>query len=206
MPILGSTYINKKSLEPYKKASGKYDDLVSTLYSLLYPQMIDIQLKTSPNIQETSPIFRCPFGHKLIDADRTKRQRKNGTVYSTPGFNCDLCHRTFSNGQSWHCSCSDSGFDKCVGCVVFQLYDIDDDILQLACQDNEEQQQRYRRQTIRNTVRLPRGLFRLLTGSMDEEDDDADALALRHRSPFLSQRSTFEGTDDEEIEVNLRED
>jgi len=41
---------------------------------------------------------------------------------------------------------------------------------------------------------------------MDEEDDDADALALRHRSPFLTQRSTFEGTDDEEIEVNLRED
>ncbi len=83
---------------------------------------------------------------------------------------------------------------------------MDNDILQLACQDNEEQQHRYRRQIIRNTVRLPRGLFRLLTGSMDEEDDDADALALRHRSPFLSQRSTFEGTDDEEIEVNLRED
>lgn len=168
--------------------------------------MIEIQFKNSPNIQETSKIFQCPSGHKLIDADRTKRKRKNGTVYSTPGFNCDICHRTFSNGQSWHCSCSDSGFDKCVCCIVFELYDIDNDILQLAGQDNEEQQQRYRRQTIRNTVRLPRGLFRLLTGSMDDDEDDTDALALRHRSPYLSQRSTFEGTDDDEIEVNLRED
>ena len=44
------------------------------------------------------------------------------------------------------------------------------------------------------------------SGDRDEDDDDPDALALRHRSPFLSQRSTFEGTDDEEIEVNLRED
>jgi len=206
VPVLGSTYINKKSLEPYKKASTKYDDLVSTLYSVIYPKMIEIQLKNTPNIQETSTIFKCQYGHQLIDADRTQRKRKNGSVYSTPGFNCDICHRTFSNGQSWHCSCSESGFDKCVGCIIFQLYEIDNDILQLASQDNEEQQQRYRRQTIRNTVRLPRGLYRLLTGSMDEEDDDADALALRHRSPFLSQRSTFEGTDDDEIEVNLRED
>ena len=168
--------------------------------------MIDIQLKTSPDIQETSSVFKCSQGHKLINADRTQRKRKNGTIYATPGFNCDVCHRTFSNGQSWHCSCSESGFDKCIACIALQLYDIDNDILQLASQDNEEQQQRYRRQTVRNTVRLPRGLYRLLTGSMDEEDDDADALALRHRSPYLSQRSTFEGTDDEEIEVNLRED
>jgi hypothetical protein len=163
--------------------------------------MIDIQRNSSPNIQENTSIFKCPQGHQLIDADRTKRQRKNGTVYSTAGFNCDICHRSFSNGQSWHCSCAESGFDKCVGCIVFQLYDIDNDILHIASQDNEEQQQRYRRQTIRNTVRLPRGLFRLLTGSMDEEDDDADALALRHRSSFLTQ-----STDDDEIEVNLRED
>ncbi len=48
--------------------------------------MIDIQLKNSPTIQETSSIFQCPLGHKLIDADRTKRKRKNGTVYSTPGI------------------------------------------------------------------------------------------------------------------------
>jgi hypothetical protein len=41
---------------------------------------------------------------------------------------------------------------------------------------------------------------------MDEEDDDTDALTLRHRPSFLSQHSTFEGTDDDEIEVNLRED
>ena len=198
--------MNKKSLEPYKKAATKYEDLVSTLYSELYPKMIDIQLKTSPNFRETSSIFQCQYGHPLIDADRTQRKRKNGSVYTTPGFNCDICHRTFSNGQSWHCSCSESGFDKCVGCIVFQLYEIDNDVLQLASQDNEEQQQRYRRQTIRNTVRLPRGLFRLLTGSMDEDDSETDALGLRQRSSFLSQRSTFEGTDDEEIEVNLRED
>jgi hypothetical protein len=168
--------------------------------------MIEIQSQNSPNTAETSSVFKCPQGHNLIDADRTKRKRKNGTVYFTPGFNCDICRRTFSSGQSWHCSCSDSGFDKCVGCIVFQLYDVDNDILQLASEDNEEQQARFRRLPHRNTVRLPRGLFRLLTGSLDEEDDDADALALRHRSPFLSQRSTFEGTDDEEIEVNLRED
>ena len=206
VPVLGSTFINKKSLEPYKKASGKYEELVSTLFSVLYPKMIEIQMQTSPNLRETSSTFQCPRGHPLIDADRSQRKRKDGSVYSTPGFNCDICHRSFSNGQSWHCSCSDSGFDKCVGCIVFQLYEIDNDTLQIAGQDNEEQQQRYRRQTIRNTVRLPRGLFRLLTGSIDDEDDDTDALTLRHRPSFLSQRSTLERTDDDEIEVNLRED
>lgn len=206
VPVLGSTYINKKSLEPYKKASAKYEELVSTLYSVLYPKMIEIQMKTSPNLREISPTFQCPRGHPLVDADRTQRKRKDGTIYSTSGFNCDVCHRSFSTGQSWHCSCLDNGFDKCVGCIVFQLYEIDNDTLHLANQDNEEQQQRYRRQRTRNTVRLPRGLYRLLTGSMDDEDDDTDALTLRHRPTFLNQRSTLEGTDDDEIEVNLRED
>ncbi|CAF0894062.1 unnamed protein product [Rotaria sordida] len=205
VPILGQTYINKKTLEPYKKASTKYEELVSTLYSEIYPKMIDIQLKNSSNLLETSPIFKCPLGHKLIDADRTKRKRKDGTAYSSPGFNCDICHRSFPHGQSWHCSCKQSGFDKCVGCVVFELYDIDNDTLRIASEDNEEQQHRYRRQTIRNTVRLPRGLFRLLTRSMDEDDDDDDTddIVLRHNR---TSQSTHEGTDDDEIEVNLRED
>ncbi|CAF2512098.1 unnamed protein product [Rotaria sp. Silwood2] len=211
VPILGSTYINKKSLEPYKKVSAKYDDLVSTLYSELYPKMIDIKIKSSSHIQEKSPIFKCPSGHPLIDADRTKRKRKDGSAYSSSGFSCDICHRSFSNGHSWHCSCTQSGYDKCVGCVVFELYDISNDALQIASQDNEEQQRRYRRQTIRNTVRLPRGLFRLLTGNMDEDeddddDDDTDDIVLRHATSFINQHSTFEGTDDDEVEVNLRED
>ena len=100
--------------------------------------MIEVQLKTNPNLQSTSPIFQCQHGHLLNNSDRTQRKRKDGSVYSTPGFNCDICHRTFPSGQSWHCSCSDSGFDKCVACIVFQLFEIKNDILQLACQDNEE--------------------------------------------------------------------
>ncbi|CAF1202728.1 unnamed protein product [Rotaria sp. Silwood1] len=209
VPMLGSTYINKKSLEPYKKASAKYEDLVSTLYTELYPKMIDVQIKNSPNIIETSPIFKCHNGHPLIDADRTKRKRKDGSSYSSSGFSCDICHRSFPSGQSWHCSCAQSGFDKCVGCVVFQLYDIHNDALTLASQDNEEQQHRFRRQTIRNAVRLPRGLFRLLTSNMDDDDDDddddTDDIVLRRASSFLTQHTTFEGTDDDEIEVNPRE-
>jgi hypothetical protein len=214
VPLLGSTYVNKKSLEPYKKASDKYDELVSTLYSLIYPVMIDTQLKSSSNIYESSPALHCPQGHRLFDADASKRQRKNGTVYSTPGFNCDTCHRSFSTGQSWHCSCSDSGYDKCIACLVFQLYELDNDVLQQASQDNEDQQQRYRCRTLRNTVRLPRGLFRLLTGNLDDDDDDddrhehnntaADALALRQHSPLLNQHGLFNDADD--VEVHLRED
>lgn len=206
VPVLGSTYINKKSLEPYKKRASKYEDLVSTLFSDLYPKMIDGQLKANPVLQSTSPVFQCQHGHQLINADRTQRKRKDGSVYSTPGFNCDKCHRTFPNGQSWHCSCSDSGFDKCVSCLVFELFEIKNDNLQLASQDYEDQQQRYRRQTIRNTVRLPRGLFRLLSGSIDDDDDETGSLHLHHRPSFLSQQNTYEGTDDDEIEVNLRED
>jgi methionyl-tRNA synthetase len=188
----------------------KYDDLVSTLYSVLYPKMVDIQLKNTSMKQENSSMLKCPQGHKLIDADRTKRKRKNGSVYTSSGFNCDICHRSFSSGQSWHCSCTDSGFDKCVACLVFQLYNIDDNILKVACEDKEEQQQRYRRETVRNIVRLPHGLFRLLTGNIDEDedddDDDVDLLALRHQSPYLRQQNMIEGRDDEEFEANLRED
>ena len=170
--------------------------------------MIDMQIKNSSNIQETSSIFKCPRGHKLIYADRTKRKRKDGTTYSTPGFNCDICHRIFSTGQSWHCSCTESGFDKCVGCVAFQLYEIDNEVLLLASRDNEQQQYCYRRHAaVRNTVRLPRGLFRLLTGSTDEDgDDDNELLALANQSSVLSRGDTLEESDDDEIEVNLRED
>lgn len=169
--------------------------------------MIDIQLKSTPNITENSQTFQCPSGHQLIEADRTRRKRKDGTLYSSSGFNCDICCRSFPNGPSWHCSCTQSGYDKCIGCVVFELYDIDNDVLKLAGNDNEEQQQRFRQQIVRNTVRLPRGLFRLLTGSMDDDDnDDTDDIVLRHEPSFLHHHSTFEGADDDEIEVNLRED
>ena len=161
--------------------------------------MIDKQMKNS------SSVFKCPQGHKLIDADHTKRKRKNGLPYNSSGYNCDICHQSFSNGNSWHCSCTDSGFDKCVACLVFQLYNIDNPILKLASRDKEKQQERYRRETIRNIVRLPRGLFRLLTGSIDEDNDndDLDLLALRHPPSLLNQ---LEDDDDDEHEANLRED
>jgi len=176
--------------------------------------MIDIQIKSSSSKQRTSSIFKCPHGHKLIEADHTKRKRKNGSNYSSPGYNCDVCHRSFSNGQSWHCSCTDTGFDKCIACFVFQLYNIDDDILKLANRDKEKRQERYTRETIRNIVRLPQGLFRLLTRTIDEDndddddddddddedDDDLDLLALRHQSPFLMQQNPLQGRDNEQTE------
>jgi hypothetical protein len=165
--------------------------------------MIDKQIKNS------SSIFKCAHGHKLIEADYTKRKRKNGSLYNSPGYNCDICHHSFSNGSSWHCSCTDTGFDKCVACLVFQLYNIDNPTLKLASQDKEIQQERYRRETIRNIVRLPRGLFRLLTGNLDEDNDSdgLDLLALRPPASLLDQQNTFEGRDnDDETETNLRED
>ena len=57
-------------------------------------------------------------------------------------------------------------------------------------------------------MRLPRGLFRLLTGSMedDDSDDHPETLALRQQSSLFNPPVTYEGTDDDEIEVNLRED
>ena len=202
VPLLGSTYVNKKSLEPYKKSAEKYDELVSTLYASLYPKIIETQIKSSAELQQSSPIFKCLNGHPLIDADATGRKRRNGSVYSSPGFNCDLCHRTFSTGRSWHCSCSDSGFDKCSACVVFQLYELNDQTLQQASRDYEEQQQRDRRRILRNTVRLPRGLFRLLTGNIENDDENERTVD----SLFLAQSHRFDETDDDEIEVNLRED
>ncbi|CAF3440566.1 unnamed protein product [Rotaria socialis] len=210
VPVLGSTYVNKKSLEQHKKASAKYNDLVATLYAELYPKMIDMQLKSSPNIKETSTIFKCPSGHSLIDANRAKRKRSDGSLYSSSGFSCDICHRSFPSGQSWHCSCTRSGFDKCISCIAFQLYDIDSDVLQLAGQDNEELRS-YRQQASHDTVHLPRGLFRLLTGSMDDDDDDddddeSDDIVLRHGPSFLHHPSTFEEINDDDIEANLRED
>ncbi|CAF1311611.1 unnamed protein product [Adineta steineri] len=206
VPLLGSIYINKTSVEPYKKASNKYDDLVSALYSVIYPKMIDIQMKNSSLNERKSSIFTCPKGHKLIEADHTKRKRENGLVYASSGFNCDICQHTFSNGQSWHCSCTDTGFDKCVACFVFQLYNLDDPILSLASQDKEKQQERSRRRSLRNTARLPRGLLHLLTQSIDEDDDhetDLDLLALRQRSSFLYQQDTTESRNNE---ANRRED
>jgi hypothetical protein len=213
VPLLGSTYVNKKSVETYKKSAIKYDDLVGTLYSTIYPKMIEIQIKNSSSKQRNSSVFKCPHGHKLIEADHTKRKRKNGLAYSSAGYNCDVCHHSISNGQSWHCSCTDTGFDKCVSCFVFQLYDIDNHILKLANRDKEKQQERYRRETIRNIVRLPHGLFRLLTRTMgddndddddddDDEDDDLDLLALRHQSPYLLQQNT---RDNEEPNANHHE-
>ncbi|CAF3627747.1 unnamed protein product [Rotaria sordida] len=206
--LLGSTFINKKSVETYKKASIKYNDLVSTLYSVLYPKMIDIQLKNCSSTLRNSSIFKCPHGHKLIEADHTKRKRKNGTVYSSASYNCDICHHSFPNGQSWHCSCTDTGFDKCVGCLVFQLYSIDNNILKLASEDKEKQQEHYRRGSIRNIVHLPRGIFRLLTGHMgeNEDDDDSSLLALRHQPPFLIEQNTLERRDNDTNGGNHRED
>ena len=93
--------------------------------------------------------------------------------------------------------------------MVFQLFELDNETLQQASQDNEEQQQRYRRRAVRNTLRLPRGLFRLLTGSLDDDEDDEDTahnLAVRQQSNLSQQHGIFDATDDDEIEVNLRED
>ncbi|CAF2066355.1 unnamed protein product [Rotaria magnacalcarata] len=200
----GSTFINKKSIGAYKNSSIKYSSLVSTLYSVLYPKMVDIQLKTPSSNERNSSIFECPQGHKLIEADYTKRKRKNGSAYSSPSYNCDVCHHSFPNGQSWHCSCTDSGFDKCVACLAFQLYNIDNKILKLASQDREKQEEHYGGDAIRNIVHLPRGLFRLLTGNVDDEDEDEDPdiLALRRRSSLYSGSNIFQGTDDNENEVN----
>ena len=198
VPLLGSTYVNKKSVETYKKSAVKYDDLVAALYSAVYPKMIEIQIKNASSKQRNSSVFKCPQGHKLVEADHTNRNRKNGLPYSSVGYNCDICHHSISSGHSWHCSCTDSGFDKCVSCFVFQLYDIDNHALKLANRDKEKQQERFRRETIRNIVRLPHGLFRLLTRTIgddndedddddDDEDDDLDLLALRHQSALSVQ-------------------
>jgi hypothetical protein len=178
--------------------------------------MIDIQLKNASFTQRNSSIFKCPQGHKLIDADHTKRKRKNGSVYSSAGFNCDICHHSISDGQSWHCSCTNSGYDKCSACFVFELYNLDNQVLKLASKDKEKQQARSRQETARGIVRVPRGLFALLTRNMDEEDDDDDdddddeidheLLALSNRSSFLHRQNTTERRNNEEIESNLRED
>jgi len=177
--------------------------------------MIDIQLKNGSFTQRNSSIFKCPHGHKLIDADHTKRKRKNGLVYSSAGYNCDICHHSISDGQSWHCSCTNAGYDKCSACFVFQLYNLDNQVLKLASKDKEKQQARSRQETVRNIVRVPRGLFTLLTRDMDEEDDDDDdeedeidheLLTLRNRSPFLHRQNTTERRNNEEIESNLQED
>ncbi|CAF2369905.1 unnamed protein product [Rotaria sp. Silwood2] len=206
--LLGSTFINKKSVESYKKASIKYHDLVSTLYSVLYPKMIDIQLKNCSSTVRNSSIFKCPHGHKLIEADNTKRKRKNGSVYSSSSYNCDICHHSFADGQSWHCSCTDTGFDKCVACLVFQLYNIDNNVLKLASQDKEKQQEHYRRGSIRNIVHLPRGIFRLLTGNMGENEDNNDSslLPLRNRAPFSNEQHISERRENNRNEDNHHED
>jgi len=224
VPFLGSTYVNKKSVENYKKASAKYDDLVSTLYSVLYPKMIEMQMKNAADKQEQSTAFTCPRGHKLIEADNTQRKRKNGLAYSSLGFNCDMCHHSFSNGPSWHCSCTNSGFDKCMSCFACELYDIDDETLKLATRDKEkQQQQRHHREAIRTLVHLPHGIFRLLNRTIgnndhdeddddddddddDNDEDDLDLLALRHQSSYLLQRYRSERTDTEQSNNNLRED
>lgn len=191
----------------------KYEQLVSTLYSLIYPKMIDIQMKHNKSKFKSSSIFKCPSGHQLLEADHTKRKRKNGLPYSSMGYNCDICHQSISQGSSWHCSCTDSGFDKCTSCLVFQLYNLDNDVLKLASRDQEKQHERFRRETIRNIVRLPHGLFRLLTRTMDDGDDDdndddidddLDLLALRHRSPYLLQPNASD--DGRDHDGDLRED
>ena len=200
----------------------KYEQLVSALYSIIYPKMIEIQMKSNKSKSRTSSIFKCPTGHPLIEADHTKRKRKNGLAYTSIGYNCDLCHRSISQGLSWHCSCTDSGFDKCISCLIFQLYDIDNDVLKAASRDREKHQERFRRETIRNIVRLPHGLFRLLTRTMDDGvddddddddendddiDDDLNLLALRHRAPYLLQQSTSEEDRGQTVdEADLRED
>lgn len=181
--------------------------------------MIEIQLKHMKSKSRNSSIFKCPSGHPLIEADHTKRKRKNGLAYSSIGYNCDQCHHSISQGVSWHCSCTDSGYDKCISCLIFQLYDIDNEVLKTASRDQEKHQERFRRETIRNIVRLPHGLFRLLTRTMDDGggdddddneddvDDDLDLLALRHRSPYLLQQRTSEGERDQTVnEADLRED
>ena len=161
----------------------KYDDLISTLYSLVYPRMIDMKLKSS---QRNSSLFKCPHGHKLIEADHTKRKLKNGSHYSSTSYNCDICHHSFANSLSWHCSCTDSGFDKCAACLVFQLYNIDNNALNLASRDREKQQIRCRRDTIHAFARLQHSLFRFLTGGAAEDNNnnnELDLLPARQQSP-----------------------
>ncbi|UJR16059.1 hypothetical protein I4U23_002972 [Adineta vaga] len=210
VPLLGKTYVEKKSVKSYRKASKKYDDLVSTLYNVIYPKMIKVELKNSlTNQQKNSSIFKCPQGHPLIEADHAQRKRRNGTVYSSAGFNCDICHHVFTQGSSWHCSCSNSGFDKCIACFVFQLYNLDDPNLKLANESREKQQQHSRQRTLRETVRSSRQLFQLLSENISDDDTDYDdddqinyaLLGSRLSQPlFLSRQNT---TDTGNNETNL---
>lgn len=170
--------------------------------------MIDTYLKNPSLNQRNASVFKCPHGHKLIEADHTKRKRKSGASYSSPSYNCDVCHLSFPDGHSWHCSCTDSGYDKCVACLVFQLYNIDNKALKLAGQDREKQDEHHGGDAIRNMVHLPRGLFRLLTGNMDDEDEDEDPeiRTLRRRSSLFVGRNTFQGIDNNENATDQQED
>lgn len=171
VPILGSTFIRKTSAEPYKRAAKKHEELVSTLYSSLYPKMIDVHIENNVSSREKPAAFKCPKGHDLVEADSAKRKRKNGTGYSSPGFNCDVCHKNFTEGTSWHCSCSDTGFDKCVACLTFELYSINDDVLRKASEDHEVYQQQ-QRSRIHSMFRLSSDLFRLLASGAENMDED----------------------------------
>lgn len=66
-----------------------------------------------------STTFKCPNGHSLKLCDNSQRLRDDGGKYPQEGFVCDICEQTFPDGLSWHCSCSDNGFDKCGSCVAF---------------------------------------------------------------------------------------
>ncbi len=68
--------------------------------------------------------FKCPQGHALELCDDERRRKDDGRKYPDEGFVCDICEKTFSDGLSWHCSCSEAGFDKCGACVAFNLQNI----------------------------------------------------------------------------------
>ncbi|CAF1070602.1 unnamed protein product [Adineta ricciae] len=212
VPVLGTTYIKKSSVESYRKASNKYDDLVKTLYSVIYPKMINIQLKNLSSNQQNAAIFKCPQGHTLIEADHTKRKRRNGVVYTSNGFSCDVCRRVFASGSSWHCSCTNGGYDKCIDCVVFDLYNLDDPVLKLASTDRVEQQERARQRSLRESARVSRELSQALTehvsdDDIDDDDDDQvnyELLGSRLALPLLlaRQRATESGNHETNHEEN----
>lgn len=80
------------------------------------------------NTDKSSPIH-CPNGHKLIKATHDQRKRGAALTYSNPGFCCDQCLTNFPLGISWHCSCTNHGFDKCSTCMISELYNFNDPFL-----------------------------------------------------------------------------
>lgn len=127
--ICGQDYVKAIGFESDKANSKKYVKLSRRLRSIIYPKMIKLQQEDLNARKKNSSSFLCPQGHRLIHASPAQRRQGNHTPYISEGFCCDVCDVSFSSGKSWHCSCSDGGFDMCDLCLVSKLYDLNDQSL-----------------------------------------------------------------------------